>query len=184
MIIIDDGSTDNSREIVKSYHDNRIVLIENSHDFIRSLNTGINISKGKYIARMDSDDIMLPYRLEIQFKYMEDNPETDICGSWMETFGMEPRIIKSPVRHDDIALYLLKGNSLSHPTIIMRSKSYPNLYKSNYTSPKDLALDIKKYCLNENLYNAFFEWKKQPLKSELKNLIEDQKKHPFVCSTG
>lgn len=146
LIIIDDGSTDNSKNIVKSYLDNRIILIENSHDFIRSLNTGIDASKGKYIVRMDADDLMLPYRLEVQFQYMEDNPDIDVCGSWMETFSTESRIIKTPVKHKDIVLHLIERNSLSHPTIIMRkeslqrSKSYPNLYKSKYIYAEDYKL--------------------------------------------
>ena len=50
----------------------------------------------------------------------------------------------------------------------------------NYDSSKNLASNIKRYCLNNDLYNTLLEWKSQPLKSELNNLIEDQKKHPFV----
>lgn len=146
LIMINDGSTDNSRDIIKSYCDNRIFLIENPHDFIRSLNSGINASRGKYIVRMDADDLMLSHRLAIQYQYMEDNLNIDVCGSWMETFGVESRIIKSPIRHQDIALYLLKGNSLCHPTVIMRKealqkcKSYPNLYKSKYIYAEDYKL--------------------------------------------
>lgn len=146
FVIIDDGSIDNSRDIIKSYHDKRIVLVENSHGFIRSLNSGINASRGKYVVRMDADDLMLSHRLAIQYQYMEDNPDVDICGSWMETFGVDSRIIKSPIKHQDITLYLLKGNSLCHPTVIMRKealqkcKSYPNLYKSKYIYAEDYKL--------------------------------------------
>lgn len=146
LIIIDDGSTDSSRDIVKSYPDNRIILIENPHNFIRSLNSGINVSRGKYIARMDADDCMLPHRLEIQYQYMEDNPDIDICGTWMETFGDRSQIVKTSVKHDDIALHLLKGNSLCHPTVIMRKdalrrcKSYPNLYQLKYIYAEDYKL--------------------------------------------
>lgn len=89
LIIIDDGSTDRSVEIVNSYRnrDRNIVVCENPHNFINSLNTGIALSRGEYIVRMDADDIMLPDRLEVQFCFMEENPEIDVCGSWMEIFG-------------------------------------------------------------------------------------------------
>lgn len=148
LIIIDDGSTDSSRDIVKSYSDNRVILIENPHNFIRSLNSGIDASRGKYIARMDADDIMLPPRLEVQFNYMENNPDVDVCGSWMETFGAGSQIVRTSVTHNEIALYLLRGNSLCHPTVIMRKdalrrcKSYPNLYQLKYIYAEDYKLWI------------------------------------------
>jgi len=67
LIIIDDGSTETEGiDLIKSYKDSRIRLITNPHNFIDSLNHGIAESKGKYIARMDGDDIMLPHRLQAQ----------------------------------------------------------------------------------------------------------------------
>ena len=68
FVIVDDGSTDNTVQIIKEYADSRIRLIENDHDFIESLNTSIRLAEGKYIARMDSDDIMMPNRLIIKYK--------------------------------------------------------------------------------------------------------------------
>ena len=79
LLIIDDGSVDNSIELVCKISDSRIKLHQNKHDFIGSLNLGLNLSGGKYIARMDSDDIMHPDRLKIQYAFMEENPEIDIC---------------------------------------------------------------------------------------------------------
>lgn len=69
FLIVDDGSTDDSVEIVQSYHDSRIRLIENKHDYIGSLNILLDEARGKYIARMDADDVMMPERLKIQFEY-------------------------------------------------------------------------------------------------------------------
>ncbi|MDR1502656.1 MAG: glycosyltransferase [Prevotella sp.] len=148
LIIVNDGCTDDSVDIIKSYNDGRIVLMENRHDFIRSLNRGIGKSQGKYIARMDADDIMLPKRLSVQYEFMEAHPGIDICGSWMETFGGNVQTAKMPSGHEDIVRSLLFGNAIFHPTAFMRKsslekcKSYPNLYKSKYIYAEDYKLWI------------------------------------------
>lgn len=80
LLIADDGSTDESRYIVRSYDDPRIRLIENEHDYIGSLNLLLKEARGKYIARMDADDIMVSFRLEAQFGYMERHVEVDVLG--------------------------------------------------------------------------------------------------------
>jgi glycosyltransferase involved in cell wall biosynthesis len=146
LIIINDGSTDNSREMINSYKDQRIKVMENQHNFIKALNLGIKYAEGKYIARMDADDIMLPHRLETQFNFMESNPDTDICGSWAEAFGMKNMMIKSPVDHIDIISNLILNNALLHPTVIMRKSSvckypdYPDLYEQTYLYAEDYRL--------------------------------------------
>ncbi|MDD4761099.1 MAG: glycosyltransferase family 2 protein, partial [Bacteroidaceae bacterium] len=86
-IIVDDGSTDSTRDIIRSCQDERIVLLENKHDFIASLNLGMDAARGKYIARMDADDIMHPDRLKIQYSVMESEPSITVCGTWMQHFG-------------------------------------------------------------------------------------------------
>ncbi len=146
LIIVDDGSTDNTTNIVRSYKDKRIKLHQNFHSFIQTLNLGIKLSKGKYIARMDADDIMKFHRLEVQFEYMESNSEVDICGSWMETFGEEFQCIKTPVKHNDIVVTLIKNNALCHPTIIMRRESlqrfehFPYIYNEQFIYAEDYKL--------------------------------------------
>ena len=89
FIIIDDCSTDNSLEIIKSYNDERIVLIENEENIglTKSINKGLAVAKGEYIARMDADDVSLPQRFEKQINYMNDHTELIVCGSSMELIG-------------------------------------------------------------------------------------------------
>lgn len=87
FIIIDDGSTDNTLEIITSYKDNRLKLFSKGHNYIESLNFGLKQCSGKYIARMDADDIMHPNRLEIQYNLMESFPSVTICSSFAECFG-------------------------------------------------------------------------------------------------
>ena len=86
LLIVDDGSTDNSCEIVNSVRDNRIRLIRNQHDYVGSLNMLLDEAKGKYIARMDADDVMYPNRLSIQYEYMENHPDVDFIGGRMAVF--------------------------------------------------------------------------------------------------
>ena len=82
FIIINDGSSDSSEAIIKSYKDDRIKLINQSNRGLAfALNKGIRLSKGKYIARMDDDDISLPERLGIQYEFLENNPEYGVVGT-------------------------------------------------------------------------------------------------------
>lgn len=90
FIIIDDGSKDSSLEIIKEYEkeDERIVAVSRENKgLIATLNEGIEKAKGKYIARMDQDDISLPNRFEEQLKIMENDKEIVVCGSWINVFG-------------------------------------------------------------------------------------------------
>ena len=124
FLIVDDGSTDETVSVIESYKDDRIVLIRNEHDFIGSLNCGLSLARGKYIARMDADDIMHPDRLRVQYTVMEECPEIDICSSWMYAFGKEISktlmsttggLVASPVN------MLLKFNFVYHPTVMLRT---------------------------------------------------------------
>jgi len=143
LIVIDDDSTDHSVEIVKNFIDHRICIIKNKHDFIGSLNTGIHKSKGKYIARMDADDLMLPHRLQTQFDFMELHPEIDVCGSWADTFGEIHNIIRRPTEHADIVSSMLRSNPFMHPTIMMnryRLLQSGCLYQYGYPCAEDYKL--------------------------------------------
>ena len=89
FIIIDDGSTNGTDEYLNGIQDNRVRIIKNLHNIgiTKSLNIGLREAGGKYIARMDADDISLPGRLEKQFNYMEAHPDVVMCGCWLEEFG-------------------------------------------------------------------------------------------------
>ncbi|HHX61064.1 MAG TPA: glycosyltransferase family 2 protein [Epulopiscium sp.] len=82
FIIVNDGSTDNSANIINTYDDDRIIYIERENGGLsKALNTGLKVAKGKYIARIDSDDIALPNRLQVQFDFMERNSDYVVIGS-------------------------------------------------------------------------------------------------------
>jgi len=81
LLIINDGSTDQTKEIIESYSDNRICLVSQENKGIaKALNIGLQLAKGELIARFDADDICLPGRLEKQFSFMEANPDCIVTG--------------------------------------------------------------------------------------------------------
>ena len=126
FIIIDDGSTDKSNQIINSYNDSRIKLLENNKNIglTKSLNKGLELCKGEFIARMDGDDISLPIRLEKQVNYMEKNKNVDVCGSWSMTIGKSVgEIRKYPRNHEEIRCQLLLNNIMCHSSVIIREKS-------------------------------------------------------------
>jgi glycosyltransferase involved in cell wall biosynthesis len=145
FLIINNGSTDKSRKILLSYSDNRIKLIDNKINvgLIKSLNKGLDLALGKYIARMDADDISLPGRLQIQFEFMEKNPHIDVCGSWYEMFGNKNCITETPVQDKDIKETLFFHNCIAHPTVIIRKNTldkYQIKYNENYLHSEDYEL--------------------------------------------
>ena len=82
FIIVNDGSTDNTVQIIQSYNDDRIILVKQENGGVsKALNTGLAIAKGEYIARFDADDICYPERLQKQFDFLESNPSYLIVGS-------------------------------------------------------------------------------------------------------
>ena len=153
FIIIDDGSTDNSVDIIKSYKDQRIVFLQNYKNIglAKSLNKGISIARGKYIARMDADDISYNSRLEKQFQYMEDNEDIAISGSWIQTIGEKVELWKYPTSDKAIKSELIFNSALAHPSIIFRKNMFQvkNLY---YDESIDKAQDYELWSRVAQVY--------------------------------
>jgi glycosyltransferase involved in cell wall biosynthesis len=127
FLIINDGSTDGSRELIQRYCDTRIRLVENERNsgLVFTLNRGLSMARGKYIVRMDQDDHSLPHRLETQVHFMEKHPEVAVCGSWMRYVGDAPSIeVTYPTDHEAICCGMLFINPMGHPTVILRTESF------------------------------------------------------------
>jgi glycosyltransferase involved in cell wall biosynthesis len=144
LILLDDFSTDNSLKIAESYSDRRIKLIRNSKNIglTKSLNKALKSVNGKYIARMDADDISLPTRFEKQVSFLEKNLDIDIVGSWVKYLPSED-ILKLPTDDDSIKVSLLKYSSLVHPAVMIRTLSFEKhgiRYDEGFSSGQDYNL--------------------------------------------
>ncbi len=146
FLIINDGSTDGSLEIIKSYTDSRIRLINNEENLklIATLNKGIELAKGKYIARMDADDISLPQRLEKQYAYMEAHPEVGLLGSYIRTVGLENNYdVHFKTTHDEIKFKLFFDTHFPHPAALIRKSVLTDnnlVFEKEYIHAEDYAL--------------------------------------------
>ena len=127
FLIIDDGSLDGGQEIVKSFQDPRIHLVQNEFNLgvAATLNKGLALSKTKYIVRMDADDVSISTRLARQLEMMERDTDLDICGSWVRTIEADRKsqIIRYPTEPTTIQSYFLFNNPLAHPSVILRRSS-------------------------------------------------------------
>lgn len=147
FLIIDDGSTDKSLEIINSYSDNRIRVVRNDKNIklISTLNKGIDLAAGKYICRADADDVNLPGRLEKQVAFMERNPEYSACGSWVKIFYEDSDftfVYKLTEKHDDIRVKTLYQNHFCHPASFFR-KEFINQHKLRFDP---LFIHSEDYC--------------------------------------
>lgn len=121
FLIIDDCSTDRTLQIAQSYTDQRIKIItkEKNTGYTASLNYGISVAKGKYIARMDADDSSVVERFEMQLEFLEANPDFILCGSTVQIYGSD-NIIDKPEHHNEIQIALLYGCPIAHPSVMVR----------------------------------------------------------------
>lgn len=149
FIIINDGSTDDSSEIIQSFSDTRIRFINNEKNLgiIQSRNIGLEAARGFYIANMDADDISLPERFQKQLAYMESNPETVILSTRLvlvneknEETGIWPEDYHC-ITATDIKNTLPVINCIGQPTIMMRADVIKQIrYNDRFKANEDWGL--------------------------------------------
>jgi glycosyltransferase involved in cell wall biosynthesis len=124
LLICDDGSTDASASIIDSFDDPRIRVHRSptNRGLVYQLNFGLEAARGRYIARMDADDVAHRHRLRRQVAFMDDHPDVGASGTHVRAFTDTRRYSKSmvPTSHDALCTYLLFGNPITHPTLILR----------------------------------------------------------------
>lgn len=146
LLIIDDGSTDNTEDIITSINDERIVYHKNSSNrgIVDSLNYGLEFARGKYIARMDADDILVGNRLHDQVNFLNNNPEYCMVGGWYQLISQEGKLkksLKTEEKSEKIQLGLLFRNQFAHPAVTMRTEiARQLLYSNEYPCVEDYDL--------------------------------------------
>jgi len=121
IIVIDDCSTDNTIEVIESIKDSRIKIIKKTKNkgLVDSLNIGFSAATGKYIARMDGDDISHKERFKKQLEILN-NSEIKACGCWLQEFAEGNKIIKHSEHHEQIVAKLLLGCSMSLGSVMIK----------------------------------------------------------------
>lgn len=148
LIVIDDGSTDDSVRIVAAFKDQRIILLHNSNNSgtTKALNIGLRAAKGTYIARMDGDDVSMPHRFLLQRSFMEAHPNIAVCGSHVSTIGIRSEVVRRPLGTHTIKCFLLAGPPFSHASVMMRRsilERWNLFYDENYRTAQDYDLWLR-----------------------------------------
>ena len=155
FIIIDDASTDGTIDLLKKFTDSRIKFIfkGKNQGVSCAVNDGFRLAKGKYIARMDGDDISVKERFEKQVAILENNLKIFICASWIQFFGNANNVIKYKETHNEIITELLINCSISISSSMFRRKELSHyFFDENKKSGEDYDFWTKVAWLGE-FYN-------------------------------
>ncbi|MEJ5210015.1 MAG: glycosyltransferase [Burkholderiales bacterium] len=157
FIIIDDGSTDNSLSILKRYaaQDTRIRLISHENrGLVETLNEGIALARGEWIARMDADDVAMPDRFRLQLAALE-REKADFCGGAVECFGAWRTVWSYPRTHEACEVRLLFHVPFAHPTVMGRCSAFAQLrYDSRFAHAEDYDLWQRAWARGYKLVNV------------------------------
>ena len=126
LIVLNDASPDNAEAVLDSYSDSRIVRYsgEKNVGLSNVLNIGLDMAKGKYIARMDSDDISLPERLQIQVDYLDSHPDIDLCSCGMQLFGAKEDVWVRSQNPKETRINALFYSPVLHASSMWRRDSF------------------------------------------------------------
>ncbi|MDE5876441.1 MAG: glycosyltransferase [Muribaculaceae bacterium] len=151
IILVEDGSLNKDLYDVidewKKVLGNKLVLLMNEANLglTKSLNKGIEIAKGDYIARMDSDDISNPERFNRQAAFLDQNPDIDVVGGSIQEFNHNNNNIfirKFPLEASEVRKYICKACPVAHPTVMIRRRVFDagNRYNEKFRTSQDIAL--------------------------------------------
>ena len=172
LIIINDGSKDGSKDIIDSYADPRIKVIDQDNAGLPvSLNRAIAIAKGKYLARQDADDVSLPNRLVEQVRFMESNPSCGLLGTWAQILEVNTptdRELNHPSDNGEIQIKIMFYNCFVHSSVMIRKESlnvagiYPEDPAKFPPEDYDLWLRIAKNFQVANLPKILLQYRELP----------------------
>lgn len=172
LIIVNDGSTNNVEDVVLSYKDERIKYFKQENQgIVVALNNAWANASGKYIARMDSDDIAYPNRFEKQVKFLEDNTEYSLVGAWARIIPSN-NVIKLP--QDIKIMDLLADCMFIHPLIMFRKIDFEQFnirYEAGFDYVEDYCFYTRavKYLKMTNLQEVLLDYRVYPDNSSSRN---------------
>ena len=152
LIIINDGSTDNTESVIHEVNDQRIVYLKNSNNqgLVYTLNKALTHANGKYMARMDADDICLRERLTKQKTFLDQNEDIAVVASTIEFINEQEEktgiweLDRQTITPAQIRRAILKQNCIAHPTVMMRSEIIKQLkYKGYQKNIEDYDLWLR-----------------------------------------
>ncbi len=148
FIIVDDGSIDTTLQILREYNDERIVLLRHSTNLgvAESRNRGIAQARGQYIACMDADDIAFPQRLELQVRFLEQNPQIVLVGgatTMIDEKGAPAETIRFPCDSREIEDLLIHSNCFAQSTVMMRTEAFRSLGGYRFPLAEDYDLWLR-----------------------------------------
>lgn len=198
FIIIDDGSTDNSLEIVQKYakEDDRIRVIVNEKNIglAKSLNKGIALARGEYIARMDADDVSLPERFEKQVSFFKSNSNVGLLGTNIKVFSQVDHRLHThrsyPLDDLDIRWFMFFSPPFCHPTVMFRHSLVHKVeffYSDHFLTAQDYELwsRLLLHTSSSNLKEALLIYRihdNQTTESKRKSQLENHKiiSHKYI----
>lgn len=182
ILLVNDGSSDSSVDIIRKINDPRIKLYNNEKNqgIVYSLNLAISKAKGEFIARMDADDVAYRNRFSTQLTYLMNNPNVDLIGSYYKIMN-RGFFYKLPLKHKDILNHMLISSPIAHPTVFFRRALIDNgdyYYRNDYQYCEDFDLWSRlvfKYNL-ANLPDFLLEYRSHENQiSKTKNEVQKNK---------
>lgn len=151
IVLIKDGPLgDDLSQVIDKWHsklgDNLVILSnETNLGLTKSLNRGLKVVQGEYLARMDSDDISTPDRFKLQTEYLDSHPDIAVVGGALQEFDNENECLNVrhyPQTNEDVIKYIYKASPLAHPTVMMRKSIFTNglSYNEQFRTSQDIAL--------------------------------------------
>ncbi|MGJ7027515.1 glycosyltransferase family 2 protein [Petrimonas sulfuriphila] len=163
LIVVNDGSTDNSRKIAHSYLDKRIKIINfpENRGCYPAMNAGMRVAKGEYLCVVGSDDINLPKRLEKQYLFLEENKELGMIGSAFQMLN-DPLPYYKETDYETIKVLFLRNCYSSHATCMVRTalvQKYDLYYNESYTYSSDYDWQVRALSLfpASNINEIFYQ---------------------------
>ncbi len=163
FLIVNDGSTDKSGDILQSYTDPRVKIITQSQSgLVSSLNRLLDLAQGTYIARMDADDESAPTRFAEQLSWFKENPNGILVGSWTEVMdedGHEIEQARYPLADSFCRIALITGNAFAHGAVMFRRGEYRYRKDYNFAEDYDLWRRLATLGTIGNMPRYLYHWR-------------------------